>query len=400
MRKAMYPEDIKNPSIYNKRLYEYIKEMNSRIGDSWSWEIDKTKTDSTWHYSNRLVTEDLIRHFCDAYGETNPLFRDIYYARGTRYGGIIAPPLFITCIAPSAIGLEPDDLPSVGFNGGADYEWFTIMRPGDEIHGYDTWLGYVEKKRAENLPRMFIGTIKRTYLNQRDEVVADAYGHELRFDIPPNERGLLYAGTGPAAKEIISLKPWKYEEKELEEITHAYEEIDKTRRGTKTRWWEDVSIGEELGTVVQGPYDLIDVAAFMNVQGYFIMAFGIKWKKIWNHTRYTLTENGTSAWEPHLRDHEGHGQIFNQSAQSEAGVQHLISNWAGDDGFLKRMGCQARRIMLVGDTSWIKGKVIKKYVQKREHLVDLEINCTTQRNIMHMTATATVRLLTRNQGKD
>lgn len=398
MSKAMYPEELKDPNVYNKKLYEYIEEMNSRIGEVWCWEIDKTRTDDTWHYSNRLVTEDLIRHFCDAYGETNPLFRDPTYARCTRYGSIIAPPYFITCITPSAIGLEPNDLPSVGFNGGADYEWFKVMRPGDEIHGYDTWLGFVEKKRAENLPRMFVGTIKRAYINQRDEVVANVYGRELRFNIPPNERGLLYAGTGPSAEKVMSLKPWKYSKKELEKITRTYEEMEKTRRGANIRWWEDVIVGEELGTVVQGPFDLIDVAAFMNVQGYFTMAFGIKWKRIWNHTRFTLTEHGTSAWEPHLRDHEGHGQILTQSAQSEAGVQHLICNWAGDDGFLKKMSCQARRIMLVGDTSWIRGKVIKKYIQDGEHLIDLEINCTSQRNITHMLATATVRLVSREAG--
>jgi hypothetical protein len=323
----------------------------------------------------------------------------VEYARKTRYGGIIAPPTFLTCITPSAVGQEPDELPSVGWNGGASYEWFKVVHAGDEIHGYDTWLGFAEKVRGKGLPRMFTGTVKRTYINQRDEIVANIYGHELRFDLPPTEKGLLYGQTGPSAKEMATMKPWKYSEEELEEITRTYVEMEQKRRGGNVRWWEDVVVGEEIGTVVQGPYDLMDVMSMMGVQGYLSEAFGIKWKKIWNHTRFTLNEYGVSAWEPHLRDHEGLGYIFNQSAQSEAGVNHVICNWMGDDGFLEKMSCQARRIMPVGDTSWIRGKVVKKYIQDGEFVVDLEIQCTSQRGIMHMPGTATVRLLTRETGK-
>ena len=139
----------------------------------------------------------------------------------------------------------------------------------------------------------------------------------------------------------------------------------------------------------------MDVMSFMGVQAYLSRAFGIKWKRIWNHTRFTFNEYNQSTWEPHLRDHEDLGYVFNQSAQSEAGANHLICNWMGDDGFLKKMSAQARRMMPVGDTSWITGKVAKKYIQDGEHLVDLEIKCTTQRGIMHMPATATVRLISR-----
>jgi hypothetical protein len=67
----------------------------------------------------------------------------------------------------------------------------------------------------------------------------------------------------------------------------------------------------------------------------------------------------------------------------------------GDDGFLKKLSCQSRRIFPVGDCNWIRGKVVKKYIQEDEYLVDLEIKSTTQRGVMHMPATATVRLLSK-----
>src|SRR5688572_11104121 len=44
---------------------------------------------------NTEVSIDGIRHFCYGYGDNNPLFCDPEYARGTRWGAVIAPPNFL-----------------------------------------------------------------------------------------------------------------------------------------------------------------------------------------------------------------------------------------------------------------------------------------------------------------
>jgi len=49
------------------------------------------------------------------------------------------------------------------------------------------------------------------------------------------------------------------------------------------------------------------------------------------------------------------------------------------------------------DCSWIKGKVVKKHVENEEPFVDIEITCTAQRGLMHMSAMAILRLLSREQ---
>jgi acyl dehydratase len=393
MPKKTYSKDLMDPIKFNKLQDEYISGMNERIGEIWPWDVEQ---DHTWRHSNKLASADLIRHFCDAYGETNPLFRNADYASKTRHGGIIAPPTFLTCITPSAVGLEPDDLPATGFNGGAEWEWFDVVREGDVFHGFDTWLGWIEKKREGTDMGMYICTVKRTFINQRDEVVCNIYGHELRFSLPPTEEGLRFGQTG---KQKQLAPKWKYTMEELEKVTETYKEMERNRRGANVRYWEDVKVGDSLGTVVQGPYDLMDVANFMVVQGYMAVSFGIKWDRIWNHSRFTLDEYNQSAWEPHLRDHEDLGYEFNQAAQSEAGLALLLSNWMGDDGLVRKFGAQARRMMPVGDCSWMTGKIVKKYVENGEYLVDAEMTCTTQRGVMHMPATATIRLLSREQMK-
>lgn len=52
---------------------------------------------------NRLVTEDLIRHFAEAMDDPNHLYRDLRYGRFTRWGGIMAPPTFDLALGQSGV---------------------------------------------------------------------------------------------------------------------------------------------------------------------------------------------------------------------------------------------------------------------------------------------------------
>ncbi|HWO93269.1 MAG TPA: MaoC family dehydratase N-terminal domain-containing protein, partial [Dehalococcoidia bacterium] len=52
------------------------------------------------------VRREHILAFCQAVGETNPLYTDEREAATGPYGGIIAPPVFYACI-PVQQGLDP-----------------------------------------------------------------------------------------------------------------------------------------------------------------------------------------------------------------------------------------------------------------------------------------------------
>jgi len=41
------------------------------------------------------VSKEMIRHWCEAHDDANPLYTDEKYAKESRYGGIIAPPQMI-----------------------------------------------------------------------------------------------------------------------------------------------------------------------------------------------------------------------------------------------------------------------------------------------------------------
>jgi len=63
---------------------------------------------------------------------------------------------------------------------------------------------------------------------------------------------------------------------------------------------------------------------------------------------------------------------------------HLVENWIGEDGKIKKISCQYRRTdhprkmnseitCEEGETWWCKGTITKKYVQDSEHIVECDI---------------------------
>ena len=83
---------------------------------------------------------------------------------------------------------------------------------------------------------------------------------------------------------------------------------------------------------------------------------------------------------------------YDYGCQRISWLGNLITNWMGDDGFLKRLYAKLTLFNVVGDTTWLKGKVTKKYVKDGEHLVDIECQAENQRGDITMPGEATVRL--------
>ncbi len=80
------------------------------------------------------VTKEDISKFCQALGETNPLFTNEDVAADGPYGGVVAPPTYVTRLRPNK--MTPEHMPrlgKVGFDGGRDVEIFSPVRPGDTL---------------------------------------------------------------------------------------------------------------------------------------------------------------------------------------------------------------------------------------------------------------------------
>jgi acyl dehydratase len=395
---------------FNKTVDEWAASRNALRGDvAFADQIGNVPNPygpprlkgSNSHYAlfNELVTRDLIRHFCDAIGDKNPLFRWDEYAKFTRYGGIIAPPGILICIGEAGAG-KGRVAPGFGRSlaGGSTWTWLKVIRPGDTFHVMGTDFGVNEKKSHREVPyRLFQSVYRTTYFNQRDEMVA--YRDRTRMNI--------VAETREKTESAFEDRPrHRYTQEELDRIHKGYEEEEAHRRGAETRFWEDVTEGEEICPVVAGPLTVLDSHCIMGAMGQQA-AFNINWDMLKDHIAdhgWMDPETNSPRWraESHLTDACGRATGlkmggYGYHGQSEALMQKMVQNWMGDDGFLKVQSCQTRRPNWHGDTTWAKGKVVGKRVENGEYLVDLECHCENQLGQIHQTSKAIVRLPARKE---
>ncbi|MDP6549755.1 MAG: MaoC family dehydratase N-terminal domain-containing protein [Dehalococcoidia bacterium] len=347
----------------------------------------------------RLRTEQFTRdaslgallNFVNGIGDANPLFRDQEYAANTKYGSVIGHPC-----APYMrhwSGRTRWGLPGIhGFFAGNDWEFFRVMRPGDAVNCVERVLD-VQEKESRYSAKLVIQYVETIYSNQRDELVARVVGwctrHQRRAS---RERGK-YANVP---------KRHQYTEAELEAIDQ--EVLKEDYRGSRPRYWEDTKIGEELTPVVRGPLSLQDVSAFLVGTGRS-SAHGVLLREALRHPGHFfrnpeagggLEYTGIGHMRDSVAEAVGVPGAYDYGPQRVSWMGTLLTNWMGDDAFLKRLRIETRRFNVYGDTQWCKGKVVRKYVHDSAPLVDLEIWAENQRGELTAPGYATVMLPSRD----
>ena len=162
---------------------------------------------------------------------------------------------------------------------------------------------------------------------------------------------------------------------------------DRNICGRNVRYWEDVNEGDELPGIVRGPLSLMDTMGFLvgcgrghthgvllkgavRHPGHFFRnpeaGGGVEYTGIGHHRESVAKEVGVPG-------------TYDYGPQRSAWLASLVTNWIGDAGFLKRIHTELRLFNTMGDTTWCKGKVARKYKQDGHALVDLEIWAENQR---------------------
>ena len=117
------------------------------------------------------VTKEEMIDFATALGETNPLYTDEAAAAKGPYGGLVAPPTFVTKLRPNKF--TPEHLPrfgKFGFDGGRDLEVFAPVRPGDRLTMLSTIHDIYEKTGRTG--SMYFIVVRNDVKNQNGEKVA------------------------------------------------------------------------------------------------------------------------------------------------------------------------------------------------------------------------------------
>lgn len=356
-------------SRFPKITPEGLSDLRSRIG------VKIEKTVEPWCYE---ATRDNIRHYAHGIGDDNPLWCDPEYARGTKYGDVIAPPSFLFATSRIISGYVGGLAGVHAMWSGADWTWHKPIPRNTEIKT-EAWL----KDLVEHDTRFAGRAIQQIYtVNFYDaatgDLLAEADSWCFRTDRDyAREKGTKYT-------EARSREPRQYTEEELAEFTRHY--ATETVRGAETRYWDDVGEGEALPTMVKGPMTVTGFIAYaQGWGGLYIRANKLAWKMQQNHpglgikNRFGIPDCPERVhWEEDFALAVGAPGAYDYGPERCSWLTHQITNWMGDDGFLAKAKCQVRRHNPEGDIILINAEVARKFEENGRFLVEIAQRAANQ----------------------
>ena len=332
-------------------------------------------------YFNNEATRDAIRHFVDGFGDANPLFRDDKYAAQTKYGRIIAPGTFLHTHQWATTGSGFTGIH--GWYSGGDWEWYQPIYEGTRLTSVLIIRDLVTKRgRMAGSNNIYIDYGDVIYLDAEN---GDILGKEL-YHIVMAER----SAAGNAKKERGRAKQ-TYTRSEWLEILETYDQED--IRGCTPRFWEDVAVGDSVGPVIKGPLSVRDELVWLMGAGSpFLKAHKNEFDYEARHPKFLeYVEETGEADAPELVHYLdqfarviGVERAYDYGSQRIAWLCNLFTNWMGDDGFLWKMCGDERAFNMIGDTTIIEGRVIKKYIDNRKSCVDIEAWAKNQKGDVTM----------------
>ena len=345
---------------------------------------------------NKNASFEAIRNFANGVGDANPLYRDEEYASKSTYGALIASPSWVASVFPHWV---LQGLPGIHADHSAsDWEFLRPMYVNDRITPKCRFVGF-DVKSSKFAGKTVFEYQKFEYWNQRDELVSQGYNLLVRYE---RQTAKQQSAEGKGKYDHIQMPhPWTAEEQEKVDQDCLAEEI----RGSKTRYWEDVEEGDELTPVVKGVFGLTDMIAYcVGAAPVQLAAHGVQLRNYKKHPAWGFRDPGLGSWEPVYGVHylvsaaKGVGAIYayDVGVQRHCWVVNLLTNWMGDEGWLKSCSAQYRQFVYLSDAVWFRGKVTKKYVDENgEHCVDIETHGINQRSDDTIPGTATVILPSR-----
>ena len=339
---------------------------------------------------NRNATIDTIAHFAHGMGDTNPIFSDEEYGKATRWGSVIAPPTFLfTC---EGIG-APRGLGGVhAMWSGASFEMEDVIREGTGIRGTVTPSGLTPKE-TRFAGRAILQEFTYDYSTLEGQTIGKVRQWSMRTERDAaKDRG-----------KYNALVPATYTPEEIERIFADYEKEE--IRGGERLYWEDVEEGQVLPHVVKGPLRVTDNIAWKIGWGFLPFAYAHKiavdfYKE---HPRaFIVNSSGIPDvaervhWETEFARRVGVPEAYDYGPQRVSWLCQVVTNWMGDEGFIREFWGEVRRHNLNGDTTWLKGTVSGKRWETHRGLVDLELWGYDQREERTIRGAATVVLPSRD----
>lgn len=385
-----------------------------------------------------LLTPDVIRRWAYTIGDANPLWLDEDYARTTRWGALLTPPTFPETSVRGAIfnplrvkrgaTAAPVRLPGQeasrggGFPGlaglqvGRQFTFYKPVRAMEELRGMQRVVAIVDSEgrvpgdciepevdieacfeggaeecAAESM-RMAIQSFDiKVYSKISGDLLMRCLHHMVRFP----------RGIPLEQSKYRDLKRPYYTDEQLAAIVEMHH--NEFLRGPEVLYWEDVNVGDELPSIVKGPHTPTDYILYHSAFGsFFDVTDRIKYLMLERFPGAATVDPETNVPDfPHTMHLDtfasrsmGYPFGFDGSMQRISWFGHLVTNWMGDDAFLRRLNVFHRRPLFLFDAMWLHGRVTAK--QPEDAAVTIELWGDNQRGERISWGTASVVLQSRS----
>ncbi len=336
------------------------------------------------------ASRDAIYHLAYAIGDLSPLYLDEEYAKKTRWGSLVAPPIIVnsmdTLRAVGSAGL-PEGLPGVhSIWTGSLYEWERPVKAGDRIRSKSYLKEIVERESKFGGGRSLYQTYEAVYTNQQDERVGLRNDTWIRIERHKTRKQSKYGET--------KLHQWT-----PADIARLQEEYRRHER-TIERPWKDVRVGDKLGPLLKGPLTPTAEIAFESFFGIYLVGNKVA-ANLYDKHPSLMVPNEQGVPEPPQRVHwDNHftQNLLGLPGAYDLGIERLswmiqlVTDWVGDSGFLSRIDCQYRKFNYMGDATWCRGEVVEKLEKNGKKYVKLDLDTVNQRDEVTTVATAEAEL--------
>ncbi len=397
--------------VYSKAENNMLAEWNEKAERDVGWLGDDPDFRSAVPVNIREADEMVIAMAARNHDYKNRLYRDAKYARASRWGKIIAPPMFLLTIGYGCghfLRLDPDAGTYVGCHFGEEFDFYRPIYAGDIFKVFQGRAVIKDETPPGKQPYRILAIYDKKYYYAQDDELIGVFTHVVKniYSAPGTPYGKVMGygyendfGLNQSFENVRWTEEFRYTDEELKRINDIY--AKEPRRGDKPLYWEDVTVGEVLPPVIMGPITEWDTVGAMAT-----------------HAESTLNMMDFRRLNPDMLFIDPATNVPHQGAEihltrdipkligwySSTIVEHtinsflcrLISNWMGDDGFITHFGWRKFANTCYGDTVIGRGRVIRKHInEKGECLVEIDTYMENIRGFAANMGPATVMLPSR-----
>ncbi len=331
------------------------------------------------------LSADAVRHYAFGIGDRNPLWTDEDYA--AKHGReLLAPPTALLAMDKVFSGYVTG-LPGIhAMYAGATFDFERAPVVGDRLVGSATLKELIER------PSKFAG---RSW-----QQIYEVPFHDANGELVCTGQSYCFRIERDSARES-----GKYEEirvewtaEQIQEIAERYRNEEAARRGSEVRFVEDVLVGDRLPALTKGPYTATTAIAYLlGWGGLYVRGHGDAFDLFTRHPALGIpNEWGVPEppervhWDPDLARRVGVPGAYDYGPERVSWMGHVVTDWMGDDGFLKFLDVQVRRHNVLGELVTCDGVVTE--VDPDSGIVSIRLDAINQDGHESARGTAKVRL--------